>query len=402
MQYSTAAGLVTCHYLTSPNSCDAALEGLGGVANDLAMLHEFIVANRDLIISRTRARVESRAWPSVSIGELEQGVPQFLAQLVETLRLEATDTPFPSYAIGAEAARRGGALLGAGFNVSQVVHDYGDIVQTITGLAVEQHVRITVEEFHTLNRCLDTAIAEAVTEHARITARTRTAEEVENLGHAAHELRDTLNTALLAFHMLKRGTVAINGSTGEVLGRSLMSLRDVIDRTLSEVRLATGKQRRERLKVVTFLDEIAATGVLHSDYRRVQFSVEPVDPALAIVGDPQLLTSAVMNLLHNAFKNTPAGGHVSLRARAEERRLVVEVEDQCGGIPASKGDLFEVFGDRRGNDRSGLGLGLSIARQAMRAHGGDISVRNLPGKGCIFVLDMPLAAAEGRAPQASI
>ena len=104
-----------------------------------------------------------------------------------------------------------------------------------------------------------------------------------------------------------------------------------------------------------------------------------------------------MNLLHNGFKNTPAGGKVVLRARAEDRNLVVEVEDECGGFPESKSDLFEVFGDRRGSDRSGLGLGLSIARKAMRAHGGDIRVRNLPGKGCVFVIEVPLAAEAARA-----
>jgi signal transduction histidine kinase len=101
-----------------------------------------------------------------------------------------------------------------------------------------------------------------------------------------------------------------------------------------------------------------------------------------------------MNLLHNAFKNTPAGGRVVLRARGEGQRLIVEVEDQCGGIPESKGDLFQVFGDRRGSDRSGLGLGLSIARKAMRAHGGDIHIRNMPGHGCIFAIEMPLAAED--------
>jgi signal transduction histidine kinase len=283
--------------------------------------------------------------------------------------------------------------------VSQVVHDYGDICQTITALAVEQRAPIAVEEFHTLNRCLDTAIAEAVTEHARLTAETRSAEEVERLGHAAHELRDTLNTAILAFHALKRGAVAVNGSTGAVLGQSLMSLRDVVDRTLSEVRLEAGKQRRARMPVVTFIDEIAASGMLHSEYRHIQFTVEPIDPALSIDADPQLLTSAVMNLLHNAFKNTPSGGRVVLRARAEQGRLVIETQDECGGIPPSKGDLFQVFGDRRGRDRSGLGLGLSIARKAVRAHGGEISIRNMPGKGCVFIIDVPLAAAES-APEA--
>jgi len=363
------------------------------------MLHEFIDLNRDVIISGTRDRVRSRPWPSVAPGELEDGVPLFLTQLSETLRLEATKAPFPPDAIGAAAARHGGDLVRRGFTVSQVVHDYGDICQTITALAVKQRAPISVEEFHTLNRCLDTAIAEAVTEHARVTAAARSAEETERLGHAAHELRDTLNTAILAFHALKRGAVAINGSTGAVLGRSLMSLREVIDCALSQVRLEAGKQMPLRLSVVAFIDEIAATGLLHSEYRHVQFTVEPIDPALSIDADPQLLTSAVMNVLHNAFKNTPSGGSVVLRARAEHGRLLIETEDECGGIPESKGDLFHVFGNRRGSDRSGLGLGLSIARKAVRAHGGEIRVRNMPGKGCVFTIEVPLGA-EDPVPQA--
>lgn len=154
-----------------------------------------------------------------------------------------------------------------------------------------------------------------------------------------------------------------------------------MDRTLSQVRLAAGNLRRERLSVTTFLDEIAATGALHSEDRGIQFTVTPVDPDLGIEADPQLLTSAVMNLLHNAFKNTPVGGSVILRTHSEGNRVRLEIEDECGGIPEDKGDLFRPFGNRRGRDRSGLGLGLSIARQAVRAHSGDIRVRKHAGQG---------------------
>jgi signal transduction histidine kinase len=365
------------------------------------MLHEFIAIHREDIVARTRERVCARPWPSVSSREIEHGVPLFLTQLTETLRLETTATPFSSDAIGSTASRHGAELLAAGFDVAQVVHDYGDICQAITEIALAQHAPITVEEFHTLNRCLDTAIAEAVTEHTRLTAQKRSEEEIERLGQAAHELRDLLNSALLAFHALKRGAVAINGNTGAVLGRSLTGLRALTDRTLSEVRLAAGRQRRERFSVTTFVDDVVATGVLHSEYRGVHFTVAPVDPSLAIEGDPQLLTSAVMNLLHNAFKNTPAGGTVILTAHAQGERLLVDIQDQCGGIPASKGDLFQPFGDRRGVDRSGLGLGLSIARQAVRAHGGDICIRNMPGEGCVFTIDVPLAAEDAGVLQAT-
>jgi signal transduction histidine kinase len=362
------------------------------------MLYEFIAVNQEDIISRTRERVRSRPWPSVSSREIEHGVPLFLTQLAETLRLEATATPFASDAIGSTAARHGAELLATGFDVTQVVHDYGDICQAITEIALERKAPISVEEFHTLNRCLDTAIAEAVTEHTRLTAQKWCVDEVERLGHTAHELRDLLNIALLAFHTLKRGTVAINGSTAAVLGRSLTGLRDLIDRTMSEVRLAAGKQRRERLAVTAFVDELAAAGTLYSEQRQIRFTVEPVHPTLAVDADPQLLTSAAMNLLQNAFKHTPAGGTVVLRAQARGQRLVVEIEDECGGIPISTGDLFQPFGDRRGTDRSGLGLGLSIARKAVRAHQGDIHVRNMPGKGCVFAIDVPLAAEAAGAP----
>jgi signal transduction histidine kinase len=363
------------------------------------MLFEFIALNREDIVTRTRNRVRGRAWPSVSDQEIEHGVPLFLTQLADTLRLEMTAEPFSSDAVGVTATRHGAELLAAGFNVAQVVHDYGDICQAITEIAIEQHAPITVEEFHTLNRCLDTAIAEAVTEHTRLVALKRSEEEVERLGQAAHELRNLLNAAVLAFHALKRGAVAINGNTGAVLGRSLASLQNLVDRTLSEVGLAAGKQRPERLSVATFVDEVAATGVLHSEYRGVRLTVLPVDPGLAVDGDPQLLTSAVMNLLHNAFKYTPTGGTVTLGAHAQADRLLVEVQDECGGIPARKSDLFQAFGDRRGTDRSGLGLGLSIARQAVRASAGEIHVRNMPGKGCIFTIDLPLATKDVNVPQ---
>ena len=182
------------------------------------MLHEFLTVYRDAIIARTRAKLVVRPWPSASTRELEHGVPLFLSQLSETLRRELSSTPFASNAIGNAAARHGADLLALGFTLSAVVHDYGDICQAVTELALEQHAPITTEEFHTLNRCLDTAIAEAVTEHGRVTAARTITEETERLGHITHEFRNKLNTALMAYEVLKRGTVAINGSTDSCWG----------------------------------------------------------------------------------------------------------------------------------------------------------------------------------------
>jgi signal transduction histidine kinase len=176
-----------------------------------------------------------------------------------------------------------------------------------------------------------------------------------------------------------------------------MGLRDLVDSTLSEVRLAASHQRRELIQITPFLNDIAVAGGLHATYSGLQFTIEPGAPGLAVTADPQLLMSAVMNLLTNAFKYTRANGRVALRAYQAEGTVVIEVEDECGGIPETKADPFQPFGERRGKDRTGLGLGLSIARKAVRAHGGDIQIRNMPGTGCVFVIQIP-AAAQSLAP----
>lgn len=357
------------------------------------MLYEFVTRHREAIIARTRLRLRERPWPSSSPSELDTGVPLFLDQLEETLRLETTHEPVAGNVIGDAATGQGRRWQAQGFAIAQVVHGYGDICQAVAEVALEQHVAMSVEEFQTLNRCLDTAIAEAVTEHARATCEQRDAEEIERLGSVTHEIRNFMNSAMLAFHVLKSGTVAINGQTGAVLGQALLRLRDFVGTTLSDVRLAADRQRRERMPVQTFLNDIVGTARLHAECRGLTFTADSVSPVLLMTVDPELLASAVNNLLTNAFKYSRPGGRVALRAHQEGGHLVLAVHDQCGGIPPHAGNPFEPFGERRGNDRSGLGLGLSIARKAVRAHGGDIRIDNLPGVGCIFTIEIPLEAA---------
>jgi signal transduction histidine kinase len=358
-------------------------------------LQEFIATHRDDLVARTTARLHPRSGPSAARYPIDHGVPAFLLQLAETLRLASALRPVNGAAssIASTAARHGAELHAAGWSVSQAVHEYGSIGAAITELAAEQRAPITVEEFHTLNRCLNTAIAAAVTEHVRLTAQQQADGEVEHCGHAAHELRDLLNGAVLAFHALKAGA-PVGGSAGAVLDRSLTHLKNLIDGMLDDVRSAADHHRRQSLSVGTLLGEVGAEGALEGDSRHIRFSVLPVDPALAVVADPQLIHSAVMNLVHNAFKNTQPGGAVTVRASADGNRLRLEVQDQCGGLPDGRHDIFKAFGERSGHDKSGLGLGLSMARQAARAHGGDVHVRNLPGEGCVFAIDLPLESSD--------
>jgi signal transduction histidine kinase len=353
------------------------------------MLYEFVVTYRDAIITKARKKLTARPWPSASANELENGVPLFLTQLAETLEAEEAGTSYSPNAIGEAATRHGRDLLALGFTVSQVVHDYGDICQAVTELAIEQNVPITTEEFHTLNRCLDTAIAQAVTEHARLTAASRSTEDLARLGQLAYDIRNLVDSAVLAFGIMKRGAVAVNGSTGMLLGRNLMSLKDLVGSALSDIRLGAHQHRRESVFVQAFLTELAVAAGLHAEYLGLRFNLDPVDPAWVINADPQLLGSAVTNLLNNAFKYTRAGGRVVLRAHNEHGRLLIEVEDECGGIPDMAGDPLGRGGLPA--ERSGRGLGLAIAQSAVSAEGGDINIRNMPGRGCVFVIELALA-----------
>jgi signal transduction histidine kinase len=111
-----------------------------------------------------------------------------------------------------------------------------------------------------------------------------------------------------------------------------------------------------------------------------------------VYADPQLLSSAFFNLLQNAFKYSVPHGDVTVRVIHADPVVTIEVEDECGGLPEGNAEeLFTPFGARRGKDRTGLGLGLNVSRKAVKAFGGDIRVRNLPGKGCIFGIELPVA-----------
>jgi hypothetical protein len=110
-----------------------------------------------------------------------------------------------------------------------VVHDYGNVCQAITELALELDAHITVDEFRTLNGCLDNAIAQAVTEFSRLHEKSL-ADRGEHVAALRDQMRNHLDTAVLSYGILKGGTVAIAGSTGAVLDRSLNALSELIDR----------------------------------------------------------------------------------------------------------------------------------------------------------------------------
>jgi signal transduction histidine kinase len=374
------------------------------------MLHEFLTANRDELVARCAAKVARRPIPPATPALLMHGIPLFLSQITETLRRDAaSDAPASrrisgardpgqtptATEIGQTAAQHGDELQRKGYTVDQVVHDYGDLCQAITELAVEQAAPIDATEFQTLNRCLDNAIADAVTEFGSQRERSirdwAAQDTNERLGSLAHELRGKLNVARLAVEAIKRGTVGVAGATGAILDRTLLAMRDIIDRSFAEVRLGAGlSPHRERILIQSLFEEVQIFAGLQASAKGLALAVRPGETGLAINADRHTIASAVSNLVQNAIKFTPTGGHISMSVHAAKGRVLIEVADECGGLPS--GDSKELFRPfvQRGGHRTGLGLGLSISQRGIEANDGKLYVRNRPGKGCVFTVDLPL------------
>jgi signal transduction histidine kinase len=372
------------------------------------MLHEFLTAHRDDLIDRCRLKVIQRRAPKPTDAELEHGVPLFLDQLIKTLRVERTTDPARSREvsgpsggngsalseIGTTAARHGRELLQHGFTVDQVVHDYGDLCQAITDLAFEKDAPFEVDEFRTLNRCLDNAIADSVTEFSY--QRDLLLEDAgvhalnDRLGFLAHELRSLIQTATLAVTAIKAGNVGLAGATGAVLDRSLIGLRNLVDRSLADVRVTAGMPpRHQLLPLARFVDDVKISASLEAQARGCGLVVFDVDPRLAVEADRDLLFSAVGNLLQNAFKFTEQNTEVSLNVQPTVDRILIEVADNCGGLHPGDAEKMFLPVPHSSKEKSALGLGLSICRRSVEANGGVLSVRNMPGTGCVFTIELP-------------
>jgi hypothetical protein len=351
----------------------------------LAVLREFLSANRPKIIARARSKVAGRLAPLATPEEIESGVPLFLDQLIDILGPSRGQAG----AIGEGATRHGGDLLREGFTIAQVVHDYGGLCQAITELATETSTLITADEFRTLNWCLDEATAGAVTEYNRQREQSIDSEGRERLGVLAHELRNALGSALISFDILRKGTVGLGGSTAGVLDRSLRRLSNLIGSSLADVRLESGIIAPQRISVREFIEEVEVGASMEANVRNFTLAVTPVAPGIEVEVDRQFLAAAVTNLLQNAFKFSRPRGHVCLKAWSTEDRVLIEVEDECGGLPPGRTEtLFHPF-RQAGSDRTGVGLGLSITLRSVEASGGKLRVRDKPGIGCVFTIDLP-------------
>jgi signal transduction histidine kinase len=355
-----------------------------------SMLHDFLTRERSTILQEAKEKALDMQGTRVTSAAVEEGWGIFYDELVGLLK---RDQPFEFHAEKGlhtlEAEKQGKEYLKLGYTISEVVHSYGIICQAITSLATKLGFEITAREFQQLNLSLDTAIAESVSEYRKIGTENVDRAEIKRLGYLAHELRNCLQSATIALEMIESGVVGVKSGTGGMLQTSLTKMADLIDVALTEVRLRTDpKIFLVRTRVFELLSEVGVTAGFDARTRNLTLLMQGFSD-LEVEVDRQLFVSALANLVQNALKFSKPGGTIQVRAHEVESRILIEVEDECGGLPDGKiEELFDA-GVQRDKDRTGMGLGLAISRQAIELNKGKLSAENLPGKGCKFIIDLP-------------
>jgi hypothetical protein len=208
------------------------------------MLHQFLLLHRRELVRICTEKVAARFAPDDPSDAMDNGVPVFIDQLIDALERKPSESPgnkepgganvYPKE-IGRSAALHGAELLRRGFTVDQVVHDYGDVCQAITEMAIELDSAIDPDDFRILNGCLDNAIAGAVTAHAeghQAAVDDREDERHQRLSVLREEHRRLVEIAIQAFRAIKIGSLGMGGATGALLMHALTELQALSERAL--------------------------------------------------------------------------------------------------------------------------------------------------------------------------
>lgn len=347
-------------------------------------LADLLAEKHDLLVERfvERARRDA-ATAGLERVELVDSLPFFLDDLVDTLASGAPITHEES-----AAASHGVERLSIGFRVDRVVREYLLVAELILGLADDFAVEPSTRELTELLRAIGDGAAIAAAEHVRRREADLMQREAEHAGFLAHEVRNSVASARFAFDLLRRREFSDPAPLVAIIDGGLRQAGARIDDVLTGARVRGGVVSPVRVFPRLLLEEIAAA--LHPQANARQIAIV-VEAAADLVGhaDARLLRSALENLASNAVKFSRTGGTVKLSAMSRGQDLAFEIADSCGGIDESVVDrLFRPF-VQGGEERSGFGLGLALARECAEAQGGTLRLANQPGHGCVFTLAVP-------------
>ena len=371
----------------------AGWEGYGGPMSELA---ELLDVQRGEIVAEWRERVLATLAPeSMDQTLLIDSLPVFLTLIAEALRSQGmarqSGEAVRLFAIPAE---HGVQRLHLGYEIGAMVREYAVLRDVVFDIAEQTQRPFATWELRAFSTYLIDAIAEAASHYGRARDEQLNTQAARHLAFVAHELRNPLGSVRLAFSsLMAKGQLPVSPALPRI-ERGLQRLSTLIDQELMDTKLK-GKTdlHLELTHAGELLASMADDCAAEVEAKDIELTLE-VDPSVAFLADHKAIAAAISNLVRNAVKFTRDGGCVHLRAKDAGPRITIEVEDECGGLPDGKVDqMFNPF-VQLGRDRSGFGLGLAIAKQAVNAHGGELRVHNLAPRGCVFVLDLPKMGPE--------
>jgi len=354
-------------------------------------LFSVLHARRQLLLSCWGAKITAATAAPVTTGELLDRMPEFVDEILAALGGGGGPRPGRS----GNAEEHGAQRLRLQFDVAEVVREYGLLHECIIELAREAAIDINLSEQELIARWINAGIAGAVGQYVKRRDLEQQRQASEHLGFVAHELRNPVSAAHVALQRLRGRELSAGGRAVELLDRGLRRAAGMIDNALSHAALKLGVDLKvERVALCDLLRDVELEAGIDAQSRGIALVID-ASARTTIDADPRLLRSATINLVSNALKFSPAGSTVTVRARAAPDRVIIEVADACGGLPP--GQIDDLFSPRvqRGENRSGFGLGLAIARQAVEAQGGRVEARDVPGCGCIFTIELPQPVAPG-------
>ena len=362
--------------------------------DNMIQLSALLADRRVDILKRWTQRIgREHVDKELSRGELWDHLPHFFDEVLAALRTDEGSSAEAAATNGSAASvEHGTQRLRVGFDLAEVIREYEILTECILDEVEAVGGSISTRAFRRVQALLNGGRAQAVVAYVDRRDAEMTQASSQHVAFIAHELRSPLMSAFLAVTALGKSERPEDQWALDILTRNLNALRDLIDQVLTADRLAGQiPLRPELFDLRALLEQVTADAQIAAQRRQVDIALAaPV--ALPFNGDQRLLRSAIGNVLGNAVKFTHEGSAISVRAQRHDGGITVEVEDGCGGLPQDNTqELFEPF-VQRGENRSGFGLGLAIVKQALEAHSGRVSVRNVPGKGCVFSLELPDSA----------
>jgi len=235
--------------------------------------------------------------------------------------------------------------------------------------------------------------------HAELVAQAR----ADVLGVVAHDLRNPLSLIVTTTELLQEEDLAATQRKQvlDIARRAGKEMNRLIEDLLDTVQLESGKLSLvlEDVSVVAVCREADETFRPLAERRRLKLTANPCDDGVCVRADPVRVSQVLGNLLANAIKFTPEGGDVTFGASPSEKEVVFEVRDTGPGIPPEQIEhLFDQFWQARKNDKRGVGLGLTIAKGIVEAHGGRIWCHSVVGEGSTFAFSLPAGGAAQEQP----